>query len=143
MQSSFFTERNVRKETMLPVSGIPVHSSAVATQSPVHVGACYIFHPIAALNLGAGATMGVSPHLLHIQFSNDSSQPITRIVIALNDGRTVVDAGKFAPGVEISHAIDLGPGDADSCSIASATFANGSEWDVDRGYVPALTADAK
>lgn len=72
--------------------------------------------------------MSESPYQLRIQFSNDGDQPITRLVIALNDGRTVVDVGTFTPGIMIDHTFDIAPGEADSCSIASARFADGTEW---------------
>jgi hypothetical protein len=65
---------------------------------------------------------------LHVRFTNDSNQPITRIVFALNDGSRVTDAGTFAPGVMIDHTFDLVPSDADSCSVDSVTFADGAQW---------------
>jgi hypothetical protein len=105
------------------------HDRQAAVGLPVHVAACDFSSPIAALNIGTGAIqMSESPYQLHIRFSNGGDQPITRLVVALNDGSTVVDAGTFAPGVMIDHTFDIAPGEADSCSIASATFADGTEW---------------
>jgi hypothetical protein len=66
--------------------------------------------------------------VLHVRFTNGGNQPIRRVVFGLSDGSTVVDAGTFAPGVTIDHTFYLSPTHADSCSVASASFADGTQW---------------
>jgi Haemolysin-type calcium binding protein related domain len=68
---------------------------------------------------------------LRVQFANAGNQPITRVVFALNNGKTVVDAGTFAPGVMIKHEFDLAPTNAGSCHVESVTFADGTQWNAD------------
>jgi hypothetical protein len=114
---------------VFPAFGIPTLVAALAVQSPVHVATCEISAPIQELNMGTdiGPTVA-GRYELHVRFTNDGNQPITRVVFALNDGRTVVDAGTFAPGVTIDHKLDLMPNDADSCRADSATLADGTQW---------------
>jgi hypothetical protein len=114
---------------VFPAFGIPTLVAALAVQSPVHVATCEISAPTQELNLGdVGPAVFTGGYELHVRFTNGGNQPITRIVFALNDGSTVVDAGTFTPGVTIKHTFDLTPTDADSCSVASATFADGTRW---------------
>jgi hypothetical protein len=114
---------------MVPLA-IPVLVAALA-MPPVHVATCDISTPTPALNIGTdGVPMAGGGNELHVRFSNDGNQPITRIVFALNGGGTVVDAGTFAPGVTIDHRFDVIPSEADSCSVESATFADGTEWNA-------------
>src|SRR5713226_5036195 len=98
-------------------------------QAPVHIASSEIVTPIQTLHMGKeiGPTVA-GGYELHVRFTNDGNQPITRIVFALNDGSTVVDAGTFAPGVTIDQTLDLARSDADSCTIESATFADGTQW---------------
>jgi len=105
-------------------------------QAPVHIASSEIVTPIQTLHMGKeiGPTVA-GGYELHVRFTNDGNQPIKRIVFALNDGRTVVDAGNFAPGVTIDHTFDLPPCDADSCRVDSATFADGTQWKAN-GHAP-------
>lgn len=109
--------------------GIPTLVAALAMQPPVHVETCQVAAPIQQLNMGTdiGPTV-TGGYELHVRFTNDRDQTITRIVFALNDGRTVADAGRFAPGATIDQTFDLAPTDADSGSVNSVTFADGTQW---------------
>jgi hypothetical protein len=109
--------------------GIPTLVAVLAVQPPVHLETCKIEAPVQQLHMGRdiGPTV-TGGHELHVRFTNDGNQPITRIVFALNDGRTVADAGTFAPGVTIDQTLDLGPSDdADSGRVESVTFADGTQ----------------
>jgi hypothetical protein len=129
-KSPLLTERHDEGENGLQAA-LPALVSGLAMRSPVHIAACDVLTPTPALNIGTGAVpMSESPYQLRIKFSNDGDQPITRVVVALNDGRTVVDVGTFTPGIMIDHTFDIAPGEADSCSIASASFADGTEWNA-------------
>lgn len=44
---------------------------------------------------------------LRVRLSDGPNQSIRRIVLAVNDGANIVDAGRFAPGVTIDHTFDL------------------------------------
>ncbi len=118
-----------KAEFVFPAFGIPVLVAALAVQSPVHIATCEISAPSPGLNMGTEiGTMETGGYLLHVRFTNGGNQPITRVVFALNDGSTVVDAGTFAPGMTIDHTFALMPSNADSCSVDSATFADGTQW---------------
>jgi hypothetical protein len=133
-QESFFAERknSERQTPVFPAFGIPTLVAALAVQSPVHVETCDIFAPIIDLHMGTDiGTTETGAYNLRVRFANDGNQPITRVVFALNDGRTIVDAGTFAPGVMINHWFDLAPTNADSCHVESVTFADGTRWNAD------------
>jgi hypothetical protein len=111
--------------------GVPVLVAALAMRPPIHIATCDISAPSPALNIGTdGVPTPSGGNELHVRFSNDGNQPITRIVFALNGGSTVVDAGTFAPGATIDHRFDVVPSEADSCSVESATYADGTEWNA-------------
>jgi hypothetical protein len=111
--------------------GIPILVAALAAQSPVHVATCAISAPPQGLGREyVGTAVFTGDDELHVRFTNRGNQPVTRVVFALSDGSTVVDAGTFAPGVTIDHTFYLTPTDADSCSVASATFSDGTEWNA-------------
>ena len=114
---------------MVAAIGVPVLVAALSMQPPVHVAACEISDPSPAFNIGSdGAATQTSEPTLHLRFSNEGTAPIKRIVFTLNDGTKVIDAGTFAPGVTIDHSFDIMQPDADSCSVTSATFADGEMW---------------
>jgi hypothetical protein len=96
---------------------------------PVHVATSTITAPVQQSNIGSeiGPTV-TGRYRLHVRFTNDGNQPIKRIVFVLNDGTRTVDAGTFAPGVTIDHTFARIPSDADSCTLESATFADGTQW---------------
>jgi hypothetical protein len=71
-------------------------------------------------DIGTTVTGGYN---LHVRFADSGNQPIERVVFALNDGSTVVDAGTFSPRVTIDQTFELMPNNADGCSVGSATFA--------------------
>jgi hypothetical protein len=76
-------------------------------------------------DIGTTVTGGYN---LHVRFADSGNQPIERVVFALNDGSTVVDAGTFSPRVTIDQTFELMPNNADGCSVGSATFADGTQW---------------
>lgn len=114
---------------MLPPIGIPTVSAAVAWHSPVYVATCQIAGPIEDPHMGTDIGLTTTRrYQLHVRFTNDGDQPVTRVVFGLNDGSMVVDAGDFAPGVTVDHTFDIKPDDADACNVNSATLADGTRW---------------
>lgn len=108
---------------------VSVLFAALAIHAPVDVATCEVLSPTPALNIGDdGVPSAQSGNQLHVRFSNRGDQPITRIVFDLDDGSRVVDAGTFAPGVTIDHTFDIGPGDANACTVDSVAFADRTEW---------------
>jgi hypothetical protein len=89
-----------------------------------------------------GSDIGVTydgKYTLHVRFRNVSDRPLKQVVFSLSDGSTVTETGSFAPGVTIDHRFLLSPNDADSCGVASATYADGAQWIA--GPEPAVAAD--
>jgi hypothetical protein len=129
-QDNFSAEpKEGKAELVFPAFGIPILVAALAVQSPVHVATCEVSAPTRDLNIGTDiGTTEIGGYQLRVRFTNGGNQPITRIVFALNDGSTVVDDGTFAPGVTIDHTFDLMPNNGDSCSVDSATLADGAQW---------------
>jgi hypothetical protein len=115
---------------MMPVLGTAL-LVALTTQSPVHVAKCNVWGPQVSFN-DDGVPKSTGGYDLHVRFVNDGTQAIRRIVFALNDGTRVVDAGKFVPGVTIDHLLRTQPNSADTCSVASVTFADGTRWSPPR-----------
>jgi hypothetical protein len=112
---------------MLPVWGTAL-VVALTAPSPVHVTRCDLWAPQTSINLN-GIPESVGSYDLHVRFVNEGNQPIRRVVFVLPDGRHVVDAGKFAPGVMIDQQLPTGPeDDGASCNVASVTFNDGTEW---------------
>jgi hypothetical protein len=117
---------------MLPIFGIPALVTALATQQPVHLASCELSAPVRDLHMGTdiGTTID-GGYTLHVRFSDSAAEPLTRVVFELSDGSRIVDAGRFAPGVTIDHLFNLPPNTATSCSVGSATFADGTQWAAD------------
>jgi len=114
---------------VFPAFGIPVLVAALTVHSPIHIATCEISAPIRDLHLGTDiGTTVTGGYNLHVRFADGGNQPIKRVVFALNDESTVVDAGTFSPRVTIDHRFDLMPNNADACSVGSATFADGTQW---------------
>jgi hypothetical protein len=117
---------------VLPLLGIPAIVLALAAQPPAHLATCELSHSTQHLHLGTDrGTTVTGNNELHVRFTNNANERITHITFALSDGSTVDDDGTFAPGVTINQTFDLTPNDADSCSVESATFADGTEWNAD------------
>jgi hypothetical protein len=120
--------------------GIPVLLTALSTQSstvtaalslrsPVLVAGCEVFTTPADLFIGSdGIPAETEVTMLHVRFSNEGTHLIKRVVFALNDGSTIVDAGTFTPRVTIDHTFDIAEDEASSCSVASVTYADGTQW---------------
>lgn len=136
---TFFAERTHERHTLMFAFGIPVlvaalspsptDTAAFALHSPVRVAACEVSAPPADLNIGTdGAPAAPGGSALRVRFSNEGTQPIKRVVFALNDGSTIVDAGTFTPGVTIDHEFNIAGDEANSCSVASVTYADGTQW---------------
>lgn len=123
--------------------GIPVLLTALSTQSttvtatlslpsPVRVAACDVLTPPPDLFIGThGVPAAPEVTMLHVRFSNEGTQPIKRVIFTLNDGSTVVDTGTFTPRVTIDHNFDIAADEASSCSVASVTYADGTQWVAD------------
>jgi hypothetical protein len=129
--SASTAQQRHERQIVVAILGVPALVAALAMQSPVHVAACDIRPPAPDLTIGAnGIPNAQSGYDLHIRFSNTADRPVKRIVFVLNDGRRVVDDGTFAPGATIDHRFDLAAGAARSCTVASATFADGTQWNA-------------
>jgi hypothetical protein len=114
---------------MLPLLGIPALVAALTVTEPVQLATCAISTPV--LNPHMGRDIGTTydgNYSVHVRFTNTGAEPLTRVVLALNDGRTITDKGTFAPGVTIDQTFDLDPTAADACTVASATYADGTQW---------------
>ena len=114
--------------------GIPALVAALALEAPpIHVATTTITAPVQQLNVGSEIGLTVTGrYQLHVRFTNESNQPIKRVVFALNDGTRIVDVGTFSQGVMVDHTFDRVPDDADSCTLVSATFADGTQWRAGR-----------
>jgi hypothetical protein len=114
---------------MFPLLGVSVLVTALAAPQPVQLIRCHVSAPV--LDPHMGSDIGVTydgQYALHVRFTNDSDRPLKQVVFSLSDGSTVTETGSFAPGVTIDRRFLLSPNDADSCGVASATFADGTQW---------------
>lgn len=108
---------------------VPVMVAALSVQPPVHLASCDIVAPSPALTIGTnGVPAAPEEDELHVRFMNDSEKPIRRVVFELSGGAREVDAGTFAPGVMIDHRFDVITQETGSCTVVSATFADGTKW---------------
>jgi hypothetical protein len=123
---------------MLPLLGIPALVAALTVTQPVQLATCEISTPVANPHMGRDiGTTYDGNYSMRVRFTNTGAQPLTRIVFALNDGRTITDTGTFAPGVTIVHTFDLNPTAANACTVASATYADGMQWAAAPAPAPA------
>jgi hypothetical protein len=106
--------------------------TALAATQPVHLAECKVSAPVQDLHVGSDIGTSIEGRYeLHVRFSDNTAEPIRRVVFELNDGSKIVDVGTFAPDVLIHHTFDLEPNTATSCAVTSATFADGARWTAD------------
>jgi hypothetical protein len=91
--------------------------------SPIKLATCEVSTPIVQQSDNGSATFGT--YALHVRFSNETQQPISRVLFVLNDGTKVSDVGTFSPGVTINHLLAIEDTGATSCSATEVEFATG------------------
>ena len=105
--------------------------AAVAATSPglpVQLETCEISQPALAPQPGdIGGFDTVGQYQLHVRFTDIAAVPITKIVFRLGDGTSVVDVGKFSPGVMINHSLPLDATVATACAAQSILLADGTQ----------------
>jgi hypothetical protein len=112
-------------------------ADALAAQPPVRVDSCSLWYR--DINYGRRSETFTTVGPLNITFTNESSHVVDGIqfAIALPQGVTTInDAGKFSPGVPITHQYGNLNGKQwpyqakaqPECSVVSVKFADGSVW---------------
>lgn len=95
---------------------------------PVQLRTCDIAQPIVSPQSGdLGGFETIRGYQLHVRFTNVATEPITKVVFALNDGTTVADSGTFSPAVAIDHTIALNASEATGCAVQSVVLADGRQ----------------
>jgi len=97
---------------------------------PVHVSTCDISTPSFIPSGAATGTTMVGDYSLHVRFDDIAPQAIAQVTFALNDGTRVVDAGTFSRNITIDHVLALAPTPAQSCTVSSVRFADGTTWNT-------------
>lgn len=95
---------------------------------PVRVVSCSILTPTVIPTGADAGTMTVGGYGLQVRFMDMQVMPVSRVTFRLSDGSSVVDAGIFSSDVLIDHVLSLPQTQADTCSVASVTLANGETW---------------
>jgi hypothetical protein len=105
-------------------------SSLVGLSStpPVRLATCEVSTPITVQSDNAPTTVG--GYMVHVRFSDSTSDPLSRVTFTLDDGTKVIDVGIFSPGVTINHVFGLSSSDATTCTITSVRFADGDIWNA-------------
>jgi hypothetical protein len=99
----------------------------LATQRPVNVASCDITPPNTYQSTPDSAVVTARNYRVRVKFLDVTYRTLKQVVFHLDNGSTFVDAGTFSPGVTIDHTFRLAS-NASTCSVASATFADGESW---------------
>jgi hypothetical protein len=100
---------------------------AISSSPPVAIASCEIQKP-ELVQQGDADYVTVGKYAVNVRFTNSTSDQIARVTFALDNGATVVDVGKFSPGISINHSLGIGPTDATSCTLSAVGFADGTTW---------------
>jgi hypothetical protein len=95
----------------------------LTSMSPVKLSTCEVWAPIVQQSDYGSAPIGA--YSLHVRFSNETQQPISRVLFVLSDGTKVSDVGTFSPGVTINHQLAINSTDAPHCSAIEVPLAAG------------------
>jgi hypothetical protein len=95
----------------------------LTSMSPVKLSTCEVSAPTVQQSDNGSTTIGA--YSLHVRFSNETQQPISRVLFVLSDGTKVSDVGIFSPGVTINHLLAIKSTDAAYCSATEVEFAAG------------------
>ena len=111
------------------------HTAAYGTTSPVAITSFNVNTLLAGTNNEELPQYVVGTFAL--TFVNKSDVLATTVKFSVNDGdftQTIVDKGRFAPGVQIKHAFEVDSVNSElpnaACNVTEVDFADGSVWRI-------------